>query len=62
LCRLGFLLQWARPIWVVVQIPHRALSQKVENKKSMICKIIDLFLKARCFKTDLKKSLVANHV
>jgi hypothetical protein len=53
--RLGFMLQCARLIWVGVQFAHRALSPKVENEKSMIRKIIENNLKARSFKTDLKK-------
>jgi hypothetical protein len=35
------MLQWARPIWVGVQFPQRALSPKVGNKNSMIHKIIE---------------------
>jgi hypothetical protein len=35
------MLQWARPIWVGVQFLDRALSPKVENKNSMIRKIIE---------------------
>jgi hypothetical protein len=35
------MLQWARAIWVWVQFPHGALLPKVENKNSMIRKIIE---------------------
>jgi hypothetical protein len=30
------MLQWAGPIWVKDQFPHKASSPKVENRKSII--------------------------
>jgi hypothetical protein len=35
------MLQWVGPIWIRVQSPHKALSPKVGNKKSMICNKIE---------------------
>jgi hypothetical protein len=35
------MLQWAVPIWVRVQFPHRAFSPKVGNRKSTIGKGIE---------------------
>lgn len=62
LCKLAFMLQWARPIWVRAQFSHITLSLKIENKKTRYSQKTWKKLRACNSKTYLKKSLVTNQI